>query len=336
MNKETQSNMRFEAQKNAFYKQKGAKDRIKTHAFNLSQSKGRINETPESNWSEAERLELENFQNQLDAKRAKQARNIFIGLGAVALAGMFTLGAPYCESNEIPKISTPTPNAAVGEPRPTETPRITVKPESNLGSELRVMGVPGSVDRANIDIAKGIFKNTIGFGSEAFIAEPGGLNKINEILKTKGPEFWNLPESGFSLLSLGQGRIKIGDVTFNLPYKENNNYLFIARGLYGDIKQNTDKNTTMEVSEYAPGHAMVFMIPSEKNTNVAFFSQGQFKQMVKTSHTEGTNCGDGGCSTVTAVMFDANTKAYTIMEQNQGRIGNPQRGWKLVASNFAK
>ncbi len=53
-----------------------------------------------------------------------------------------------------------------------------------------------------------------------------------------------------------------------------------------------------------------------------------------TSHSGGTNCGAEGCSGLTAIFYDANTGAVSIVEQKQERFGNIKEGWKAVWSNW--
>lgn len=263
----------------------------------------------------------------------------------ISAAALLSLSTVACKGRtvEININNAPIPSAATATPRPTptETPRPTPTAtperscqEANTNREAVVIsGVPSLVDRNQIDIARGQFVNTIGGGSEAFIAEPGGLYNINEVLTHACPAFQNIPEGGFAALSAGQARIKIGEIVVTLPPKVNNNYIFIVRGLYGDNKQNTDRNTTMTIDGYVPGHAMVYTIPAQANTNTGFASEGQILQMVTTSHNGGTNCGDGGCSNVTLVGLDLNTGAFTILEQTRDRSQNVQTGWTLVATN---
>jgi len=259
-------------------------------------------------------------------------------------------------------------------PTPSEAAGTTAKPEIgvNVGS-VTFVGTPENVDSKNVDQANHApFKNKIGLGSQMILGEPGGLlvgpdfgftGRENpyganpggwktmyesggsikpfspvsqEVLHYNGPAYQNLPEGGFMVASAGQMDIKIGDVEINMPFVQDNNYLLFIRGSFGDMKQNTDKNETAEITNYKPGHALVEMYESGDKTNTAFVSEGQFIQMAETSHSGGTNLGDGGASKLTAVFFDINTRAYTVLQQDLGRNKDASKNWKLVGSNWFK
>lgn len=259
--------------------------------------------------------------------------------------------------------ATPMPSEATGSPTPE------VK-EVNVGS-ITFIGTPENVDPKNVDQANHApFKNKIGLGSQMILGEPGGLlvgpdfgytGKDNpyganpggwktmyesggsirpfspvsqEVLHYNGPAYQNLPEGGFMVASAGQMDVKIGNVEINMPFVQDNNYLLFVRGKFGDMKQNTDKNMTAEITNYKPGHALVEMYESRNETNTAFVSEGQFIQMAETSHSGGTNLGDGGASKLTAVFVDINTGAYTVLQQNLGRDKDASKNWNLVGSNW--
>lgn len=275
--------------------------------------------------------------------------------------GLFRPGVD--QSKEQAATATPTVAAS----RPTEVAVPAIEKDG-----VSISGVPEKIDPSNIvDVAKGSFKNTIGLGTEAFIAEPGGLlvgpdfgsksakNPFGEnpagwdamydsggnikpfspvsqeVLRYGGPAFQNLPEGGFVFASAGQMTAKVGKATFEFKAELGKNYFFIVRGRYADGKQDSDLNETIEFTNYKPGHALVDMYESRDKTNTAFISEGQFLQMARTSHSGGTNCGAEGCSKLTVVFFDVNTKAVTIIKQSQGRFGNPVEGWQPVLKNWS-
>ena len=116
-----------------------------------------------------------------------------------------------------------------------------------FGSGLTITGFPENVDRSTVDVARGVFRNTIGLGSEMVLAEPGALHvgsdfesdatrqnpyganpdgwgtmyssnghidafsPVNqEVITSEEPFYWNLPEGGFVFFSGGRGTIEIG------------------------------------------------------------------------------------------------------------------------------
>lgn len=261
---------------------------------------------------------------------------------------------------------TPTPIVVTATPKATETPTGPVIERNGV----RVIGVPDRIDSSRVDVAKGVFKNTLGLGTEGFLAEPGGLlvgpdfgskssknpwgenpagwdamydsgGSINpfspvtqEVFRYPGPAYQNLPEGGFIFASAGQMTAKVGNATFEFRPEEGKNYFFVVRGLYPDGKQDSDRNKTVEFSNFVPGHAEVEMYQSRFETNTAFISEEQFLQKVCTSHSGGTNCGAEGCSSLKVVFYDVNTQALTVIEQTQGRFEDPSSGWRSIYRNW--
>lgn len=293
-------------------------------------------------------------------------RTALTGTAGVALLGTACLGGSDAKESPTPTLfasvyATPTPSEAAGVP---DVKTLTFGGVSFTGIPNSVD--PNSVDQANHDV----FTNTIGLGSQMAIGEPGGLlvgpdfgsqsnenpyganpdgwNSMyrsggsiepfspvtQEVLRYEGPAYQNLPEGGFMFASAGQMDVEIGDIKISLPEKANNNYFLIVRGTYGDNAQNTDKNQTAKLTNYKPGHALVQMYEARNETNLAFISEGQFKQMAETSHSGGTNLGDGGASVLTAVFVDVNTKAVTVIEQTLGRNMDASGNWQLAGSNW--
>lgn len=238
--------------------------------------------------------------------------------------------------------------------------------------EIRLSGFPESVDRSVVDVAKGEFKSTVG-AFKAFAAEPGGLlvgpdfgsksdknpygenpkgwdamygseghikamSPVNmEVLHYEGPFAQNLPEGGFAIFTFGQGALEFGNdnqYRMELPHQEGNTYFVVVRGYYGDNKQNTDRNDTVRVTDYVPGHALAMMYEAGDDTNTAFVSEGQVEQMLETIHSSGTNTGDGGSSRATIVYADANTGAYDIAVQDEARFQGGNANVNLVQSNW--
>lgn len=142
--------------------------------------------------------------------------------------------------------------------------------------------------------------------SNWLICEPGVLLDATTawtIPGTKDVWYVNVPEGGFTYLSMGQGKITVDDYVIDLPYKEGHNYLTLLRGRIDDGKVDTDRNVTASVEDFVPGHAIWSWMPKG-----AYVSRDWFYDQLKASTTEGfTNCGGLGCSNVTVVVFDVDT-----------------------------
>jgi hypothetical protein len=265
--------------------------------------------------------------------------------------------------------ATPGTSAAAGQ-SPDSLASMATSAEQIKAGSVTFIGIPQSVDSSTVDTAKGAFKNTIGLGTEMAFAEPGGLlvgpdfgfsgkgnplgdnpkgwvamydSKGNiqpispvtqEVLHYEGPAYQNVPEGGWMIMSTAQAHVKINNYEVDLPYVADNNYLFVVRGMYGDMQQNTDKNSTAVITNYAPGHALVMNLESGTQANIGFLSQGQLAQMAETSHSGGTNLGDGGASRLTLVIFDENTGAMAVLQQDETRNQNGSKNWVLVSKNW--
>src|SRR6266581_3540739 len=62
-----------------------------------------------------------------------------------------------------------------GIPSESASPSAPAEALEVRGDLIAVKGVPAHVDANTVDVAKGIFKNTIGNGTEGWLAEPGKL-----------------------------------------------------------------------------------------------------------------------------------------------------------------
>ncbi len=228
---------------------------------------------------------------------------------------------------------------------------------SNDGS-YETSGIPDKIDTSQVDIAKDKFRNTIGNGSEAFFAEPGKLlvgpgydfdlnwtpeqikNKINEagdfspvnqvLYEQPGPSYCNVAEGGFLITTAGYMTATFPDgITIKLHGNKDGNLMWflVVRGLYS---AEGDRNTTMKLTDYKPGHIQSMRYPGVPNGG--FISEKQLKQMAEMGHKDATNCGNppnGGCNLLKVAMFDLNTKAFAIMQQY--KING---SWEKVVSNF--
>lgn len=265
--------------------------------------------------------------------------------------------------------------------------KVRAVPEVQLTQkgDIRVYGVP---DRPNntVDTAKGPFRNTLGMGTEGFLAEPGGLlvgpdfeSRFNnnpwgnnprgwaamweskghikpfsavsqEVLRADAVHDQNLPEGGFTTASLGQGVVDVVDgagnviARFDLPHLgADHNYKLLVRGRYPEaqLRQNTQRNLnlrfypqSMVANGFVPGHTEVEMYEAGDDTNTGFISEGQFLQQAQTSAKGATNCGAGGCSRTTAVLFDVNTGAFVMVRRTADRNTPSNQGWVGLDKNF--
>lgn len=217
----------------------------------------------------------------------------------------------------------------------------------NSGTGWYIDGLPTNVDKSTVLVAKGMFKNTIGKGSQSWLAEPGTLlvgpefpqSKVDaaagsierispitqELIDEPGSMF-HLNEDRIDVCTFGSAGLEVNGVQMSFNYQEGHNYVLIGRGLFGDQKQDTDRNHTILFHQVVGAHAQCMSYPGNKG---GFMSEGNFKQVVELSHKDAGNCGDAGCSKVTVVFFDLNTGALTVL--NQANIGQP---WVFEYSNW--
>jgi len=283
-------------------------------------------------------------------------------------------------TEKLPPTATEQPTAtATAATRATEQPTATATPESNKVAigRITLTNIPEEVDENIVDIAKGEFENKTNVAPHIF-AEPGGLlvgpdfgytNEgspwgnnpdgwktmyesggsiqpispvSQEVIRWSGTAYQNLPEGGFVFFSGGKMTVELGETAIEMPDKgPGHNYFFVARGLYPDGKQDTDRNIQVKITDYIPGHTEISEYQSRDKTNLAFISEEHFLQKVATSHSGGTNCGAEGCSSLTLVALDTNTGALEIYNHNQQETKNLEeamaeagKNWQLVYSNY--
>ncbi len=294
---------------------------------------------------------------QLQPKRIKRlAFGLAAAVSSVSLVG--------CDSDK-PSTSTVLPGGTNTELPVNSLPGQTSPEGEANGAAISISGVPEQVSSSNLDIAKGTFANTIGLGTESFLAEPGSLlvgpdyqfdnpdmtlkdidnmvndshghieyiNPVNQqVFETEGTSFFDLPEGGYVGVSAGEMTLRVKDFELNLPGREGHNYLVFIRGTHADGIQDSDLNSTIEFSNYVAGHIMVERYPAgDAGFTGGFVSEGQFKQMAKTSYTGQTNCGAEGCSELTSVFLDVNTGAFSFIASMDGGATWTQLATNIVA-----
>lgn len=222
---------------------------------------------------------------------------------------------------------------------------------ANPSSMFETSGVPTSVDSSTLGFAQGEFSNVTGFGTQAWIADPGKLlvgpdypqemidssggaierfSPANQYVCQTAPDcFVNLNEGGFNVYS-GNG-MRINNLpngeTITLKSDPATNWLVVIRGRNSDSTVDTDFNTQVRLTNYVPGHILFSRYPG--NPAGGYVSEGQFLQMAADSHSDDTNCGANGCSKLFVAFYDVNTQAFLVMMQD-GMNGT----WSVVYSNF--
>lgn len=240
---------------------------------------------------------------------------------------------------------TPTPVRLAQTPKPENT----VVAENTITEKgFKLAGIPETIRSGHqVLIAENDFANTIGLGTESWLAEPGvilvGPDFDNKIIQEsgghieylnptnqqvfEGPEaYFNIPEGGFMIASGASMTIALPEnKSITLEGQEGHNWFAIVRGLFADSKQDSDRNITAHFTDYVPGHTLSMRYPKG-----AFISEEHFEQIADKAHQGNTNCGAEGCSRVSVFFLDLNTEACTIITREQGKR------WQQLFSNWQK
>lgn len=215
------------------------------------------------------------------------------------------------------------------------------------GNDWSIDGLPTSVDANNVLVATGIFKNTLGNGSQSWVAEPGTklvgpdypadkakseggsteyISPINQKLIDHPGEDFHVNEDRLTFCSFGSADLEVNGVRMKFDYRPGHDWFLVIRGLFPDGMQDSDRNHTIVFHDVVGAHAQCMSYPGNGG---GFISEGNFEQVSAKSHTNHMNCGAEGCSGLTAVFVDLNTGAYSIMTQS-----NLEKPWLPVASNW--
>jgi hypothetical protein len=233
----------------------------------------------------------------------------------------------------------------------TSTPSVTADPReltpapptTTPAAQPSAIGNENLPARAeNVELAGGSFKNTLGQGTEGFLAEPGVLlvgpefpqsqleagagaierfSPANQYVLSSSQNWGNVPEGGFALVSANHFTVEVAGKTLNVNAGEDANAIFVVRGLY---RGDGDRNHQATFSNFVSGHALFTRYPLG-----AFVSEDHVQQVVRAAISERTtNCGDSGCSRVLVVYLDLNTSAH-------GRWWVDRNGtWTLESKNY--
>jgi len=265
---------------------------------------------------------------------------VFLVLAALVLSACGT-AAPADTSSANVSSNAPT-IASQTQDRPTykfEFPH----PVTFSGSGWKIEGISANVPADQVLVAGGEFKNTIGLGTQSWLADDGTLlvgpgfpqekvdaadgaieylDQINQEL-IDGPEQWfHINEDRFTFCSFGSAVVELAA----FEYSEGHNYFLIIRGLFPDGKQDVDRNHSILFHEVVGSHAQCMSYPQNGG---GFMSEENFLQVAELSHKDGNDCGAEGCSKLTSVFVDLNTGALTVLTQQQ--LNAP---WNLALSNW--
>ncbi len=192
--------------------------------------------------------------------------------------------------------------------------------------------------------------NTIGLGSEHFIAEPGVYTTSDIDSKdikggsayylspdvqrpfTGDDEEFPLIEGGFAMITGAGMDLDVHGQTLtrlHLEAEKGHSWFVIVRGNTRDYQIDEDPNSKIIATNYNRGYVLGTILPPGQ-----YVSQDYFLQNVESAHGQyqsknSINCGTDGCSRVSVVLLDASTGAYTVIGQNS--VNGP---WELRATNI--
>jgi DNA uptake protein ComE-like DNA-binding protein len=202
------------------------------------------------------------------------------------------------------------------------------------GSLYAILGAPKAVTAPSIDSS---YKNTIGFNTHRWVAEPGVLtaDSIQDcagnascwhispdrqyVLTDRVGEGTSVREDAWTLVSGARGMFELGSVKIQLDARDDHVWMVLVRGLNPGPG---DRNVPMWASDFDPGFTLVTHLPVG-----ARVSENYFLENVQTGLSRG-NCGRDGCTHVSALLFDVNNGAWVIITRSR------TTSWSLVATNL--
>lgn len=211
---------------------------------------------------------------------------------------------------------------------PTMTPTLGV-----TGTLFSVSGVPATVPAL---VKNPAYVNTLGLGTDLWLAEPGVLTADSLADCAGNVSCWNISpdrqyvlvgkeavssvrEDAWTLVSAARGTFQMDGMTVQLEAEEGHTWLFLVRG------QNPgqgDRNVPLEASNYDAGFTLVTHLPVGARTSEQYFLAQADNALVQ------GNCGSSGCREVSAFFLDLNLGAWVA-------ITLPQTGvWESVGTNF--
>jgi len=129
----------------------------------------------------------------------------------------------------------------------------------------------------------------------------------------------NVPEGGYTYVAVGHMKVEYEDIILELPWRQENIYLVIFRGIPDD-GTDVDLNSQVWLGDYPRGFGIYSPMPSG-----AYVSLGWFEQQV-TNVSNSPNCGADGCEHATVVVVDLATKTYRMWRVDP----NAPRDWHRI------
>lgn len=206
--------------------------------------------------------------------------------------------------------------------------------KSVSGSLYAIFGTPNAVTAPRVDSS---YKNTVGFNTHRWVAEPGVLTADSIQDCADNPSCWHISpdrqyvltdrvgegtsvrEDAWTLVSGARGTFELGSVKIQLDAREDHVWMVLVRGLNPGPG---DRNVPMWVSDFDPGFTLVTHLPVG-----ARVSERYFLANVNHALSKG-NCGRDGCTHVSALMLDVNNGAWVIITRSR------TTSWSLVATNL--
>lgn len=208
---------------------------------------------------------------------------------------------------------------------------------ADANSSFTITGVPDAVQMPEHDVERDF---TLGFGTEFWISEPGGLtadpgdrrcqrNEVcweispdNQFKMTGEVEYIDLREDAWTLTTLSYGTFEIGEVTITLSTVPLHNWTLV---LHGKWPARGDHNTQVVLTDHNPGFGMTTNIPVS-----ARLSEDYLLEQVENTYKPDTDVCGGGCDNGNSIMFfDINTSGYVVITQT-----SENAEWEILATNI--
>ncbi|MCL5432381.1 MAG: hypothetical protein M1484_04840 [Patescibacteria group bacterium] len=190
-------------------------------------------------------------------------------------------------------------------------------------------------------------ENTIGKGTEQFLAKVGGNLTIDPAEATRadlggqvqlimpgvtqgnfdsvGEKILDAPERGWFLLHSGTGgmSVRIGpDRLIEYPAGTPDQVILVVRGPYGIPDQDTNENRRlrMEVTDANAGNVLWQRIMAPWKGNIGFITQAWFAKEIANAHAASPNRGADGNSKVLVLSYDTNTGYLQLLRSTEKKL----------------
>jgi len=228
------------------------------------------------------------------------------------------------------------------------TPVPTAAAPANLtvtnGLPYALTGFPESVDKKNVDYAKGIFHSQNPAMSHV-LAEPGKLQVDDKFPQSKidssggairrndegnhGPmrgQVFNLgcEEGGLFYVSVGESHIVTPKFTIDLGHIDGGGWHIYVKCPFPDKKRGTDAGVNFQFTGFRDGYGLYTQFSA--NPAGGFISANGAQQALDI-HQGADSCGSEGCVTTGIVTMDYNTGAITISKYENHKITTVYTNW---------